>query len=420
MVNISSLRLELVGLFILLLISAFFSGAETAFLSCRRIRMRHLLEEGNKKAGIILKLMKEPEKVVASLVIGNNIVNVAASAIATSIAINLFGNKGIGIAIGVMTFLILIVGEITPKGIAVNNAERISLTFASFMYYFAKALSPVAAGLTVISRAFIRISGNKKDRNPLITEGEFRTFLTIAAEEGSLEEEERERISNVVAFSDTLAREVMTPRTDMVCIDANSTLEEARDVAVKTGRSRIPVYEENVDHVIGILYAKDLLRHSEGNLRAILRTPYFIPETKGVDELLKEMQRDKIHLAIAVDEYGGTAGIVTIEDVLEEIVGEIFDEYDTASVPIRKIDEETFLINGVVSIDEVNQVLSIAIPENEVESIGGFILEQMGRIPKEGEKITFDGVDFTVFKTDGVRIMKVRAKKPSAEKREKA
>jgi putative hemolysin len=394
-------------------LSAFFSSSETAFLSCRKIRIRHLMEEGNKKAGLIHKMMEEPDKLVAAIVIGNNIVNVTASAIATSLAITIFGSEGIGIAIGVMTFLILLVGEITPKGVAVKNAERLSLAFAKPLYYLTKVLSPVATVLTAITKGVIRLMGGTLDRSPFLAEGEFKTLLTVAEEEGSLEESERERLYNVFEFSDTVVKEVMTPRTDMVCLDIQASLDEARDIAVRTGYSRIPVYEENVDHITGILYAKDLLQHPDDThrLQDILREPYFIPETKKVDELLQEMQKSKIHLAIVVDEYGGTAGIVTIEDLLEEIVGEIFDEYDVTRTPIRKLDEHTALINGMVPIDKVNDLLGIKIPENGFETIGGFMLDQFGRIPSEGEKISFDHVDFIVFKTDGVRIMNVKARK---------
>ena len=422
MVDILDLWLELVGLTILLLFSAFFSSSETAFVSSRRSRIRHLMEGGNKKASLIHKMMEEPDKVVAAIVTGNNIVNIAASAIATSLAINLFGNEGIGVAIGVMTFLILVVGEITPKGFAVKNAERLILAFARPLYYVIKVLSPIATGMTAITKGFIRLSGGKLDRNPFFTEEEFKMLLTMAEEEGSLEGEERERIYNVFEFSDTVAREVMTPRTDMVCLDINATLEEARNIVVKTGFSRIPVYNENVDHIVGILYAKDLLQCSDTDgrqLKDMVREPYYIPETKKVDELLKEMQKSKTHLAIAVDEYGGTAGIVTIEDLLEEIVGEIFDEYDKTNVPVRMIDEHTVVIDGMVPIDEVNELLGIRLPENGVETIGGFMLDQFGRIPEEGERISFDGVNFIVFKTDGVRIMKVKARIVAQEKNEK-
>lgn len=413
MFDTSSLWQELVSLVILLLLSAFFSSSETAFLSSKRIRIRHLAEEGNKRAKLVQKLMKDPEKVVAAVVIGNNIVNVAASALATSVAIHIFGNEGIGIAIGVMTFLILVVGEITPKGVAVKNAERLILAFARPLYFVTKVLSPVATALNGIARGFSRLFGGELDRNPFLTGEEFKTLLTMAHEEGSLEEEERERLRNVYEFSDIIAREVMTPRTDMVCVDVAASLETVRGIIVKTGFSRIPVYKENVDHVVGILYAKDLLQYLPGDnyqLTDIIRDPYFIPDTKKVDELLEEMQKRKVHLAIVVDEWGGTAGIVTIEDLLEEIVGEIFDEYDVTKIPIRQIDEETTLFSGGVPIDEVNNVLTVNIPENGFETIGGFMLDQFGRIPKEGEKISFNGVDFIVFKTDGVRIMTVKAK----------
>jgi CBS domain containing-hemolysin-like protein len=211
----------------------------------------------------------------------------------------------------------------------------------------------------------------------------------------------------------------MTPRVDMVGLDMEASLKEAKDIVVSTGFSRVPVYEENIDHIVGILYAKDLLQYQDDcnhNLQDLLRNPYFIPETKKVDELLTEMQKSKIHLAIVVDEYGGTAGMVTIEDLLEEIVGEIFDEYDVTNIRIRKIDDQTVMLDGMVPIDEVNDLMGINLPEDGFETIGGFILDQLGRIPAEGERITFDAVDFIVFKTDGVRIMKVKARKLIQEK----
>lgn len=419
MLDIPDIWLELTGLAILLLLSAFFSSSETAFLSCRKIRIRHLKEEGNRKAELIEKMMEEPDKVIASIVTGNNIVNVAASAFATSLAITLFGNQGIGIAIGLMTFLILVIGEITPKGFAVKNPEWLALTFARPLYVVTKILSPVATGLTGITKGVIRLTGGSLEHSPFLTEEEFKTLLAIVEEEGSLEQEERERIFKVFEFSDTIAKEVMTPRVDIVGLDKESSLKEARHTVVSTGFSRVPVYEENIDHIIGILYAKDLLQYSENNnhkLEDLLRSPYFIPETKKVDELLTEMQKSKIHLAIVVDEYGGTAGMVTIEDLLEEIVGEIFDEYDVTNIPIRKIDERTVMLDGMVPIDEVNELMGIHIPEDGFETIGGFMLDQFGRIPIEGERITFDNVHFIVFKTDGVRIMKVKARKSIHEK----
>jgi CBS domain containing-hemolysin-like protein len=423
MFDTSTLWQELVGLVTLLLLSAFFSSSETAFLSSKRIRIRHLAEEGDKRAKVVQKMMKEPEKVVAAIVIGNNIVNVAASAVATSVALSLFGNEGLGIAIGVMTFLILVVGEITPKGFAVKNAEQLALSFARPLYIVTRVLSPVATALNSIARGFSRLVGGNIDKNLLLEGEEFKTLLTMAHEEGSLEEDERERLRNVYEFSDIIAREVMTPRTDVVCVDVAASLEEVRDLIVQTGFSRIPVYEENVDHIVGILYAKDLLQYLPGNdykLVDIMRDPYPIPDTKKVDELLEEMQKRKVHLAIVVDEWGGTAGIVTIEDLIEEIVGEIFDEYDVTKIPIRRIDADTVLFSGGVTIEEVNHVLAVNIPENGFETIGGFMLDQFGHIPEEEEKISFNGVDFIVFKTDGVRIMTVKAKILPQENNEKA
>jgi putative hemolysin len=420
MFEMSYVWLELMSLAVLLLLSAFFSGSEAAFLSSRKLRIRHLVEEGNKKAEIIQRMMEEPDKVVAAVVIGNNIVNVAASSIATSMAISIFGSRGVGAAIGVMTFLILVVGEITPKGLAVKNAEHLVLAFARPLYTVTRILSPVATALNAVSRGVSRLLGKRLDKGGFSKEEEFKTFLTMAEEEGSLEEEERERMYNVFEFSDTVAKEVMTPRTDMVCLDVKSSLEDARNLIVRSGFSRIPVYEGNVDHIVGILYAKDLLR-TKGKtvLRDLLREPYFIPETKKVDELLERMQKSKVHLAIVVDEYGGTAGIVTIEDLLEEIVGEIFDEYDVTRIPVRVLDDHTVLINGMVPIDEVNELLNVNIPENGFETIGGFMLDQFGHIPEEGEKITYNGVDFVVFQTDKVRIMKVKAKRvPQPSSRE--
>jgi CBS domain containing-hemolysin-like protein len=326
----------MIVLLVLIMFSAFFSAAETAFTSLSRLKVSHLIERKIPGARMVKKLKDHPARLLSTILIGNNIVNIAASVLATQIIYNYFAARGggsagliMGIAIGAMTFFILVFGEITPKTTAIRQAERLSLLFAYPLYLISIVLTPLAALLTWISAPFVLLFGGRiPEQGPFITEEELRFIISAGEKEGVLEREEKEMISSIFEFGDTLVREVMTPRPDILAVDESESLLAAVDLIRDSGHSRIPVYENNIDNIIGILYAKDLLSARDGKLKDYMRSALFIPETKKVDELLHQMQANRTHVAIVVDEYGVTSGLVSMEDLIEEIVGEIHDEFE--------------------------------------------------------------------------------------------
>lgn len=413
----SSLYIQLTILLMLLVFSAVFSASETALMSIGRIRVRQLLDDGVPGAEAVNRLVQRPNKLLAIILIGNNLVNIGASALATMIALQIFGSSGVGIATGVMTLLVLVFGEITPKTFAAQNAEAISLRTARFLEVLGVVFSPVIRILTLITNGIIHLFGGQTaPQGPFVTEEEIRTLVSVGEEEGLIEEKERDMIDSIFEFDDTVVREVMTPRIDMVAIDVKSTLEEVFNVVVEEGHSRIPVYEGNVDNIIGVLYAKDLLDFArkgrfDADLRKLARPAYYIPETKKVNDLLKEMQKAKIHMAIVLDEYGGTAGLVTIEDLLEEIVGDILDEYDEDENLIEARADGSVLVDARVSISEINELMESSLPEEHVDTISGLIYELSGRVPKEGDKVRYGNIEMTVIATAGRRISKVLLQK---------
>lgn len=410
---------ELLALIALLFLSAFFSGSEIALFSSNKIRIRKLMEEGNKSAEVVNWLLEHPNRLLATILVGNNIVNISATVLATSLAINLFGSTGLGIATGAMTFLILVFGEITPKGFAAKNAERIALIVARPMYLLVNLLFPLVRFLTMLTNFMIKaIGGEPKEVSPFITEEEIKMLVEMGEEEGVIEREEKEMINSVFEFGDKNAREVMIPRISMDAIDVNSTLEEALKAALKTRHSRLPVYEGSMDNIVGMLHSKDLLhyireRRYEGTVREILRPVHYVPENKRLDDLLKEFQKTKTHMAIVVDEYGGTAGLVTLEDILEEIVGEILDEYDAVETNIQVLDERTALVEAKTSVGEVNEALSINLPEDEFDTLGGLVFNRFGKVPAPGDKVEIDGITLLVEKMRGRQIAKVKVIKQS-------
>ncbi|MFQ5974990.1 MAG: hemolysin family protein [Candidatus Hydrothermarchaeales archaeon] len=405
---------EMLVLFVLLFLSGFFSGSETALISLNKFRVRKLVEEGAKNADIVDRLLENPDKLLATILVGNNLANIAAAAIATSLAMNFFGSAGVGIATGVITLLVLVFGEITPKGLATKNAEKISLRVAKPIDLMVRIFYPVVEVLNFVTTPLLKVLGGEVPKMaPFITEEELRMLVDVGEEEGVIEKDEAEMIESVFEFGDTAVTEVMTPRVDMVCVDIEADINEAISSTVETGHSRIPVYEGNIDKIVGITYSRDLLGLlNEGKLKTsvkdAMRSAYFIPETKKLDDLLREFQDKKIQVAIVVDEYGGTAGVVTLEDVLEEIVGEIADVHDMGAALIQMIEEKIAIVDAKAGIDEVNDVLGIKLPEDDFESIGGLILSMLERIPTEGEEIRLDNIHIIVEKMEGNRILKVK------------
>jgi CBS domain containing-hemolysin-like protein len=383
--------------------SAFFSAAETALTSLSRLKVSHLVERKVPGARMVKRLKDEPARMLSTILIGNNIVNITASVMATQIIYNYFAARGggsagliIGAATGIMTFFILVFGEITPKTTAIRQAERFALLFAYPLYLISILLTPVAAILTWISAPFVLLLGGRiPEQGPFITEEELKFLISAGEKEGVLEREEKEMISSIFEFGDTLVREVMTPRPDILAVEDSEPLEKAIDLIKDTGHSRIPIFENNIDNVLGVIYAKDLLSARDGNLRDYMRSALFIPETKHVAELLHQMQSNRTHLAIVVDEYGVTSGLVTMEDLIEEIVGEIHDEFERGVKNLEKLDESTYLVDGKVAVDEVNQMAGLNLPTDESDSLGGLVFGRLGKVPAVGDMVRFDGT--TVF-----------------------
>ncbi|MBE0516930.1 MAG: DUF21 domain-containing protein [Methanophagales archaeon] len=337
--KVSWFIVKIVVLFVLLLLSGFFSGSETALIKLGRIKARSLLKQGVKGADTVQKLVNEPEALLTTVLIGNNIVNIAASALATSLAIDYFGDFGVGIAIGVMTFLILTFGEIIPKTIAVHHAEQFSITVSKPLEILIFVLRPVIRIFSVITNAFGKMLGLKIPQGKLLSEEEVKTMLDIGEEEGAIEGDEKEMMNGVLKLDYITAKNVMIPKEAMVCLEAHHRVDSAVELIKKSGYSRIPVFEGNKDHIVGILYAKDLLISANDKtalVRELMKPAYFVPERARVDDLLKEFRKGKFHIAIVVDEEGRTKGLVSLEDLLEEIVGSIHDEYDVRKIKERR------------------------------------------------------------------------------------
>lgn len=412
---------QLVALVFLVFLSGFFSGSETALVSVNRIRLKKMVEEGRREAVIVENLLDHPNKLLATILVGNNLVNIAAAAIATSLAIEYYGSRGVGIATGIMTFLVLVFGEITPKSYAIQNAEKISLRIARIMSFLVRTLYPIVRVLTAITKPIITRLGGEMHLTPYITEEEIKMLVEVGEKEGVIEKGEKEMIHGIFKFGDMEAKEVMVPRIDMKCLSVGDTVEKAVDYVLKTGYSRFPVYEKNVDNIVGILYSKDLFgRPPREQIKSLLRPAYYIPESKKLDEILREMQEKKTQMAIVVDEYGGTLGLVTLEDILEEIVGEIMDEYDKEEPRVQVIEDGVAVVDAKADIEELNEILDIDLPEEDFETVGGLIFNVLGRIPKPGDRVKINGNLMEVKTMRGRRISKIKVTRGQKEKRKKS
>jgi CBS domain containing-hemolysin-like protein len=394
---------QILILVVLLIFSGFFSSAETALFSISRVKARHLGKMAGKTNLLIMRMKEDPHRLLATILIGNNLVNIGASSLATALALDYFKDQAVGIATGGMTFLILVFGEILPKSIATRNNILISRMVIHPIFWLSILFFPLIKFLDFIPK----LTGKIK-RTPTVTEEELMTFVEVVEEEGEIKEEERELIHNIFEFDDTNAYEIMTPRADMFVIDVDDELRV--DEIVKSGFSRIPVIRGDIDHVVGILNIKDLfMRHLTAaaplDVRELMQPPYFVPENKKLDSLLRQFKRRKSHLAIVVDEHGGVAGLITLEDVLEEIVGEISDETDKVEARIVRLKNKEWIVLGKADVEEVNEKIPMEIPESkEYDTFSGFVLNQIGKIPQEKEEIPIGSFIVTVQKKDGNRI----------------
>jgi len=404
---------QFILLAVLIGMSAFFSASETALMSLSKIRIRHLVEEKVRGAEAVSKLVENPNKLLGSILVGNNIVNIGASALATSLAIQYLGNAGVGLATGIMTLLVLIFGEITPKSLAAQHSEFISLRIARIVNFFVIIFNPIVSMLLIVTNLLIRLLGGKPGRTqPFITEDELKTMVNVSHEEGVLEGEEKQMIYNVFEFGDTQVRDIMTPRTDMISLEVGSSYEKILETFKAEQFSRIPIYQDTTDNIIGILYIKDLIFKASDNvvfdIHDYIREPYFTFEFKKTTELFKELRVKRIPMAIVLDEYGGTAGIVTVEDLIEEIVGDIRDEYDDHEIDIEVVKEDEYIVEGSTRIDELNEMIGVNIETEDFDTIGGFIVGEFGYIPEVNETIEYDGIKFVIEEVDRNRIEKLR------------
>ncbi|MBM7613509.1 HlyC/CorC family transporter [Alkaliphilus hydrothermalis] len=407
---------RVITLVVLLFASAYFSASETALMTLSKIRIRHMLDEDIPGARLISRITEKPGKMLSTILIANNAINIGASALATSLAIDIWGNSGVAIATGIMTLLVLIFAEITPKSLAAKKAEQVSLKIIKPFSYVVNLLNPIVVIFTYLTNIILKIIGEESDGElPFITEDELKTIVTVSHEEGVLEVEEKQMIYNVFEFGDLHISDVMIQRTDIIAFDVNTSLMEILETLKEEQFSRYPVYEDSIDDIIGVLYVKDMLLgeniHQNFDIKRFMRKPFFTFEFKKISSLFKEMKKNRTHIAVVLDEYGGTAGIVTIEDLIEEIVGEIQDEYDEHEIEeIKVISDSEYLVEGSAKINLVNDLLNIKIESENFDSIGGFIIGELGRLPKEGEVITFNGAKFKVEIIDKNRVKSVRIK----------
>ena len=413
--------MQLVTIGIMVFLSAFFSSSETALVTVNKIRMKNLAENGDKRAAKVLKVTSDSGKMLSAILIGNNIVNIFASSLATILASDIFGDIGPGIATGVLTLVILIFGEVSPKTMATIKADNFALAIAGIIDVLMFVLTPVIFIINTFASAVLRLLRiNPDDADKAMTEDEIRSIVDESQESGAIEDEEREMIHNVFDFGDSLAKEVMVPRIDMTFIPVDATFKELIEIYREYKYTRLPVYEESTDYILGIINMKDVILIEDAknfSIRDIIRKPYFTYEHKNTSDLFIEMRQASIPLAIVLDEYGVTAGLVTLEDLLEEIVGEIRDEYDSDEEDaIEQLSAYEYMILGSTNLDDVNDALDLEFESDDYDTIGGYCLQLLDHLPEENETIfTEDGVVIKIKEVDKNRIERIYIRIPEQE-----
>jgi CBS domain containing-hemolysin-like protein len=399
---------------ICVLLSAFFSSSEVALISITRAKVRTLVNEGLPGAQAIAILKESPEHLLITILIGNNIVNVAAASLATAIAIRMFGDIGVGIATGVVVIILLVFGEIGPKIYATRASDSFALTIAPVILFLSRIFTPL---IWLIERVSPKVGIGKECIEPSVTEEEIKEWIDVGKEEGTIEQAEQDMLYSVLEFADTTAREIMTPRVDVIAMEDTVSFEEAIRIFNETGFSRIPVYHDQIDNITGILNVKDVFsamvsHRKDSTIREVMYDPMFVPETKKIDDLLKELQVHRVQMAVVIDEYSSFVGIVTVEDILEEIVGDILDEYDKEEPEVQNISEGVYVVDAQMWVDDINERIKVNLPvEESYETIGGLIIDRLGHIPLHpGEKVEVnDGkITLVVMQMHGRRIVKVK------------
>lgn len=408
----SSDAIQLLILVILLGLSAFFSSAETALTTVNRMRIRTLSEAGSKRAAILTKVIENPSKMLSAILIGNNIVNLTASSLATTLAISVWGSKAVGFATGILTLMILVFGEITPKTLSTIYSETVALRYASVVYAVMVCLTPFIFLINKLSLGFLlllRIDPNKKQES--ITADELRTIVEVSHEEGVIESEEKKMINNVFDFGDSVAKDIMVPRIDMTFVAVNASYDELIEIFRQEKYTRIPVYEDTTDNVIGIINMKDLLlveSYEEFSIRNFLRQPLYTYEYKNTAELMVEMRQTFNNIVIVLDEYGATAGLITLEDMLEEIVGEIRDEYDEdEEESFIEVAPGEYLVDGSMKLDDLNDRLELELESEDYDSVGGLVIGLLDHLPESGEAVSYENLKLVVETVDKNRIDKI-------------
>jgi CBS domain containing-hemolysin-like protein len=408
-----STGIQLAALVILLLLSSFFSSAETALTTINKMRIRTLAEAGDRKAQMVMRVTDDTGKMLSTILIGNNVVNLSASSLMTTLTIQLFGNKAVGIATGVLTLLILVFGEISPKTVATLDADRLAMRYAGVIHALMVVLTPVIFVVNQLAMAFLFLMKVDPNQKPeAITEEELRTIVEVSHEEGVIESEEKKMINNVFDFGDAVAKDVMIPRIDMTFADVNMSYEELLELFRREKYTRIPVYEDTTDNVIGIINMKDLILHDQAetfSVRELMREPIYTYEYKKLAELMVEMRKTFHNIVIVLDEYGATAGLITLEDMLEEIVGEIRDEYDEDEEDeIAAAGENTYLVSGAMKLDDLNDRLNLKLESEDYDSIGGLMIGLLDHLPEKGESVDCEGLHLSVEHMEKNRIDKIR------------
>lgn len=403
---------QLIILIVLIAFSAFFSASETALMSLSKIRVRYMVESKVKGSKTVSKLLDDPNKLLSGILIGNNIVNIGASALATKLAIDYFGASGVGIATVIMTVFILIFGEITPKSVASNNAEKVALRVCKWISIIVIILKPIIIMFSYLTNYIIRLLINKDSSSkPIITEAELKTMVDVSHEEGILDLEEKQIINNVFDFNYLKVKDVMTIRKDIAAVDIKSSYKHIKEAFVEEQFSRVLVYDEDIDKIVGMLYVKDLFYYDDTKdfkIEEYIRDVHYTYENKSIPKLFSYMQKNRISMTVVLNEYGGTEGIITIEDIVEEIIGEIVDEYDEQMNEIEKICHTEFIFSGTTRIDKVNLTIGTNLESNGIDTIGGYLVAILGRFPENGEVVEQNNIKFTVVEIGKNRIAKVR------------
>ena len=406
--------LYLVLLVIFLVSSALFSSSETAFISLQRVRLEHMVDTGVSGSKRVARLLQKPERLLSTILLGNNFVNTAAAALATLITISLWGQQWVIVSTIVLTAVLLVFCEVTPKTIATHHAERLSLRFARPVEVLSSGLTPFVLALSSVASRISRVYGGEPVPQALVGEEEIRTMISVGHREGTVEEEEAEMLHKVFDFGNRPVREAMVPRTEVVWVEKGTNLADVLTIYAESPLSRFPIYEDNMDNVVGILSVKDVLMalakgaiNNESAIDDLIRPAYFAPEIKRINELFIEMRDKNYRMAVIVDEYGGTAGIVSLSRLVEEIVGPIGDELATAEKEYEAINEYTFQVDGGMRIEEVNEELGIELPEGDYETVAGFILELLGHIPRAGERLKYKDLKLVVTEMRGLKIEKI-------------